>query len=536
MRKFSSYGPINTQSHYYAPRQELLVQAFTQLVGENPEQGGHYITVWAPRQAGKTWVMQQVLFGLQREKQYERFDVVKINLEDLKLERDVNAIVRSLANSLATTLDKQTETINSLEHFKELFTRDVLEKPLILILDEFDALAEDAINGIVSTFRNIYTSRQDQSDRPIEEKTYLLHSVALIGVRSVLGIENVKGSPFNVQRSLHIPNLTYQEVEGMFLWYERESGQHIEQEVIRQLYRETRGQPGLTCWFGELLTEGFEEYQPPKDRSITPTDFDEVYAAAIKILPNSNILNIISKARQMPYKEVVFELLKTDLKVEFAYDDPSLNFLYMNGVIDREKVDSTDYYARFSSPFVQKRLFNAFARELFGYVGKLYEPFEDLSTVFTDTGLNIRNLLQRYETYLKANRDWLLKDAPRRSDLRIYEAVYHFNLYMYLREFLKLRKGKVYPEFPTGNGKIDLIIHCQGKVYGLEVKSYTDASGYKEALTQAARYGRELKLSEISLAFFVEYVDDANRQKYEVTYVDQETGVTVFPMFVETDR
>ena len=88
-----------------------------------------------------------------------------------------------------------------------------------------------------------------------EQKTYLLHAVALIGVRSVLGIENQKGSPFNVQRSVHIPNLTFEEVEEMFKWYEKESGQVVEDEVLHALYDEMRGQPGLTCWFGELLTE-----------------------------------------------------------------------------------------------------------------------------------------------------------------------------------------------------------------------------------------------------------------------------------------
>ena len=52
-----------------------------------------------------------------------------------------------------------------------------------------------------------------------EEKDYLLHGLALIGVRAVLGVENVKGSPFNVQRSLHIPNLTHDEVVYLFDCY-----------------------------------------------------------------------------------------------------------------------------------------------------------------------------------------------------------------------------------------------------------------------------------------------------------------------------
>jgi len=43
-------------------------------------------------------------------------------------------------------------------------------------------------------------------------------------------------------------------------------------------------------------------------------------------------------------------------------------------------------------------------------------------------------------------------------------------------------------------------------------------------------------LDEITLVFFVEYVDDANRAKYETVYQDEETGVKVRPVFVETSR
>ena len=73
MRQFSSYGPVNTKLHYYVPREALIEEAYTQLMGENPDEGGHYITVWAPRQRGKSWVMQQTLYRLQKE---ERFDTI----------------------------------------------------------------------------------------------------------------------------------------------------------------------------------------------------------------------------------------------------------------------------------------------------------------------------------------------------------------------------------------------------------------------------------------------------------------------------
>jgi hypothetical protein len=517
--------------HYYSPRKELIARAFTQLVGENPSEDGHYITVWAPRQTGKTWVMQEILFQL---KNAPRFHVLKINLESLKNETDVEVIIQTITEELGQGLNKTFTGIKTQQQFQKIFNRDVLDKPLILILDEFDALSEKGINTVFSAFRNIYISRTDERDKPTEQKTYLLHAVALIGVRSVLGIENEKGSPFNVQRSIHISNLTFEEVKGMFQWYEKESGQAIEPAVVEKLYKETAGQPGLTCWLGELLTEGFEDYRVDRNRPISLRDFDIVYAAATNALPNNTILNIISKANQEPNKTLVFDMFRTNEKLEFKFDNKIINALYVNGIADKDVVDQTQYYIKFSSPFVQKRLFNYFSYEMFRQMGTLVEPFANLDEVITDTDLNIKNLLGLYQQYLGKNKGWLFKEAPRRNDLKIFEAVYHFNLFSYLNEFLREKGGRVLPEFPTGNGKIDLLIRYKGKQYEIELKSYKDQPGYKMALKQAALYGKRLGLGDVFLSVFVEAIDEMSRAKYEVDYLDVEIGVLVKPVFIAT--
>jgi len=528
MRRFSSYGPVDTVQHYYVPRVALVERAYSQLLGHNPQRGGHYFTVWAPRQAGKTWVMQQILHKLQKD---PRFDVLKINLEILKDRNSPADIFAIIARQIGEGLGKTFTGIDNQDKFQEIFKKDVLQKPLILILDEFDAMIEEGITAVVSAFRNIYIKRLDEVQLPTEQKSYLLHSVALIGVRSVLGIENETGSPFNVQRSLKIPNLTYEEVDEMFKWYEKDSGQKVEDDVIGQLFYETRGQPGLIGWFGELLTE---TYNKDNTKPITKRSFEIAYSAALNVLPNNNILNIISKAKKEPYNDTVLELFKTDQKIPFTYRNPRLNFLYMNGVIDKEEVNESEYYVRFASPFVQRCLFDYFSITIFQQMGRLFDPFDNLDDTITETELKIRGLGKRYETYLAKNRDWLLEDAPRRKDLRIYEAVFHFNFYSYLNEFLKPRGGRVIPEFPTGNGKIDLLVTYAGLRYGIELKSYSSEWEYNEALKQAARYGKQLKLAEIFLLFFVETIDAGSRKKYETDYKDKETGVTVKPFFVTT--
>ncbi len=534
MRRFTSYGPVNPKLHYYAPRKQLIEKAYTQLLGEESEEEGHYITVWAPRQCGKTWVMQEVVEKIKKNNQYE---VGVISMQRVKKEQDEKKVMAIFMKKLGQAFEKSLPHIEEISDIPDLFTKQYFQKPVILILDEFDALMEDFINDFTNMFRDIFISRTNEKNKPAQEKTYLLHGLALVGVRSVLGIENETGSPFNVQRNLHIPNLTFQEVEGLFQWYEKESGQKVEKEVIRGVYDETLGQPGLTCWLGELLTGGWDGYSPGKSDPITRQDFEKVYAAAIFDLPNNNILNIIGKARKQPYQQLVLELFRTDRKLDFSFDHEETNYLYMHGVVDKEiagNVEPAKRYTRFASPMVQKRLFNYFSGLLSRHVGRLYDPLLDLDPVINSDTINIKNLLELYRQYLKKNNQWLFKDAPRHDDMRIREAVFHFNLYSYLNEFLKDFDGNVAPEFPTGNGKVDLLIRYRGKIYALEVKSFTGIRLYRAALEQAARYAKSLGKEEIFLVFFIDDIDEKSREKYGAPFRDDGTGVTVNPLFIET--
>ncbi len=426
-RKFSSYGPILTTSHYYVPRTRLIDKAYEQLVGEKIDDGGHFHTVWAPRQCGKSWTLIQVLMRLKKD---ERFFVAKINMEAVKGMPELTTIYKYLVSSLNRMLKLNLLIPKTREEFLNIFLNTNFSKPIILILDEFDALDEHIINDLVSILRDIYQKRRDEVDKTTFEKEYMLHGVALIGVRSVLGIENIKGSPFNVQRSVHIPNLTFDEVKEMFDWYMRESGQKIEPVVVEKLYYETKGQPGLVSWFGELLTE---TYNVQKNSPITMKEWDYCYVFATQALPNNTVLNLLSKAQHPDYKNFVLGLFDTVKKQLFRFDHKATNYLYLNGVVDYEKVYETEtifnLYTRFPCPFIQKRLFNYFSDELFNYTGKLIDPFDELKDVIYDDSINFRNLMKRYEVYLQKNSSWLFKDVPRRSDLRIYEAVFHFNLY-----------------------------------------------------------------------------------------------------------
>ncbi len=532
IRRFSSYGPVNTESHYYAPRTALIDLACTQLVEERPDEGGLYFTIWAPRQTGKTWISHQALFRIRED---ERFHVVKCNLQVPGIEDRFKACAQYIINDINQKTGEHIAPIKSESDFQAAFAKGSLHKPLILVLDEFDALSEDTIQRMVGIFRNIYIERGYELDRPMAEKSYLLHGLALIGVRSVLGVENVKGSPFNVQRSMHVQNLTFDEVKGMYDDYQGESGQAIDPEVIDTLFHETQGQPGLVSWFGEMLTE---KNNPGCDKPIDMTVWQRTWADATRILPDNIILNIISKAKLPAYYPTVLSLFRTDQKIRFSFDNPSINFLYLNGVIDYEEAGtdaSIEWFAKFSCPYVQKRLFNRFSADLYDDIDPILDPFDDMEDAITDTDLHLQPIFKRYQKWLIKNAWHLFKEVPRRkTDLKICEAVFHFNLYHYLSKLFASRKIHVYPEFPTGNGKVDLLIQRGARRYALELKSFRDSTAYKDAIKQAASYAQQLGLEQIDLLFFIDTIDENSRQRLEKDVNDTETGITVSITFIET--
>ncbi len=531
MRRFSSYGPINTEQHFYVPRKDLITKGHTFLIGDNPEMGGHYFTVWAPRQTGKTWLMTQLVGKIKQSKDYH---IGIISLQLAQKETSENDVLEVFLTAMKEAFGIDFPRIKKIREIRSLFTKQYFQKPVILIIDEFDALQEEFINSFANVFREMYISRNSELTKKSIDQTVLLHGLALIGVRSVLGIENTHGSPFNTQRSLPIPNLTLEEVQYMFSCYEQESGQKIHAEVVKRLFIETNGQPGLISWFGEMLTEGFQWYTNDKTKPITKNEFEIVYAAAIYALPNNNIMNLISKAKETDNKEVILYLFQTQEKLEFAFDNKIINALFMNGLIVPEIVDQRYYYIKFACPFVQKRLFNYFSNEYFNFVGRLVDPMVSMGAVIGDTTLNIRNIINLYQVYLQKNSTWLFKSVPRRKDMRIHEAIFHFNLYAYLHSLLKAPGGEVIPEFPTGNGKIDLLISFHSNRYGLELKSFSNERNFIDALEQASCYGKHLNLAEIFLIVFIEKIDEAYRIKYQKEFPASQTGVKVIPLFVET--
>jgi len=524
MREFWSYGPVDEELHFSVPRRELVANCVRQLVG-SPEKGGHYFTVWAPRQSGKTWLVEQARQQIEHELG-DQFLVATTSVEGMVIYDDqpAEAFLERVPWWIEDTFHIELpEAPVDWESCQRLFSKEhgLFDRPVILAIDEFDKLPRQVIDRLVSMFRDMYLRRRN----------YHLHGLALIGVRAVLGLDSQRGSPFNIQRSLYVPRFSEEEVAELWRQYREESGQTVEPAVVAETYRVTRGQPGLVGWFGELLTD--PQRNATKGQPIDLTVWQDTYRRALYREWNNSVLNLVKKAKG-EYEPYVLDLFARS-DIHFKLDADWCSYLYTNGIIDVE-TDVDDKGAkvemcRFSSPFIQERLYNALSDDLVGDRTPILalEPLDDLADVFEGDALNLPAVLDRYKAYLRrlaANGLDPWREQPRRSDLRLTEAVGHFHLYAWLRDALN-SYAVVSPEFPTGNGKVDLLVRCDEAVGIIEVKSYANMRQFDLARAQAARYAASLDLDSVTLALFVPTRDEEVTQKLSGEMTIEGVQVTV---------
>jgi hypothetical protein len=524
MRKFHSYGPVQAKKHYYVPRTQLVEKCVQTLVGDIDD-SGHYFTIWGARQTGKTWLYRQSLEKIKHQFG-DQFIVGEISMQEVVVQSTeianeifYNRFLRMMKREFAI----QANDIKSWGELIDLFSKDmsIFDRPVILVIDEFDKLPLTVINDLVSLFREMYLNR----------KSYLLHGLALVGVRAVLGVENKSGSPFNIQRSLHIDNLSFDEVQHMFDQYQEESSQRVEPDVIEKLYEKTQGQPGLTGWFGELLTD---KYNSNRHIPIDSEMWNFVYLSACEIEHNNTIQNMISKARN-EYKSNIINLF-TDSDIHFSFHYDWCNYMYMHGLIGYHlfKEGKQAYYVcRFSSPFIQTCLYSAFVGEIRENHERsmiALDPLDALEDVTSGSILNLPALLKRYKDYLKRLKEKGLnpwQDQPRRkSDYRLTEAVGHFHLYHWLQMALGI-ESSISPEFPTGNGKVDLHIEYEDKKGIIEVKSFTNLKNAIRARKKAADYAKQTGYPDVTIAMFAPFNDENILTQLSVTDTINDVTVNV---------
>ena len=264
MRFFNTAGPIKAEMHYHiSPLARLDCDDFLQLIRQEK-----YFVLHAPRQTGKT----SALLALRDELNASgEFRCVCVNVEVGQTAReDVAAAMRAILSALARAARHTLEDLFVTDIWRGILDdagpNDALgetlacwaaadPKPLVLMIDEIDALIGDTLLAVLRQLRAGYPERPSRFPQ----------SVILCGVRDVRdyrirsSAENAiiaGGSAFNIRaESLRLGDFSRAEVESLLAQHTEETGQAFTEEARRDIWELTQGQPWLVnalayeaCW------------------------------------------------------------------------------------------------------------------------------------------------------------------------------------------------------------------------------------------------------------------------------------------------
>ncbi len=468
MREFNTTGPCDPAKHYTVMREAFMATSLEKV------KKGRYFTLFAPRQAGKT-----TFFQLMIERLKESYTPVWITFENLTtvnketFYQDFDEQLKEELLQYGFQTDYSITEPRSLGNF---FKKPHQIKPIVLVIDEFEGIPDSVLSEVMHSFRKIYHKRE----------YHRLHSLLLVGVSTIAELVISSASPFNITEELQIPYFTQEEVNELIKQYVTESKQVFEENVIKTIYDNTQGQPGLVCALCSYLVEKLATNRHK------PVTIEHYYKAQHHFLTerfDKNIINIVQKARGK--RNFMLKLLFDEEPLPFSIHEPDIAWLYANGVIDKDNGETNILV-----PLYKKVLITAFRPSINGESRHyLNSPDETINQYLTPDGeLNVNALLEEYRAYIR-RRGFRAFDTE-----HLKEAAWHYSLDGFINFFIQCLGGQTFVEVPTGRGRTDILILYQNQKYVIETKRFVNHYYFKQGKGQLVKY---LKSEGISEGYYV---------------------------------
>lgn len=467
VREFNTFGPVDPLRHYHVNR--VAVKA---ALREKIDRG-RYLTLNASRQTGKITLFQELIAELEAEGAY--FGL----LLDFEALTDLGKadFYEQLANQLdewrlmAAPGGPLPQPMRHHADFANWLCKMVahLQRRCVLIIDEFDAITPDIVTPILSQFRAMYLRRNKPGANSV-------HSIILVGVRTIPALLSGTQSPFNVADQFSVPYFTPDESAALLAQHTAETGQRFASEAIATLIEETEGQPFLVNRLGQLLTR---EIVPDPTQPITPTAMTDALARLVNE-HNTHFASIRSKAAL--HKSEVLTALFNPARY-YDFQDEVTQELVMYGVLRVLRDERGGEYARIANPIYRKMLVKAFApsdaiirQATNGGVQYLY---------LVEGQLHFDRLLDHFKAFMEEHGVRLLKSEKSQRPLEISG---QYLLFSYLTAALQSVGGYVTIEALSSAGELDLLAFHQGQRFIIETKIWYDNARYTEGKQQLVRY------------------------------------------------
>jgi len=497
-RHFNIAGPNRPSKHYTLPPLARLPHVM-QLVQDEA-----WFVLHAPRQTGKTTAMRALAQELTASGSHAALWATCEAGEPYS--HDPSAVERLVCESITTNasldlpMDLRPPPVDGDAPAGAILSRflrawcESCPRPVVLLLDEIDALQDEALISVLRQLRGIYPNHPAAAPS----------SVALIGLRDVRDYKVAVGegpylgtaSPFNIKaESLTLGDFTPEEVVALYGQHTEDTGQAFTPEAAALAWEVTRGQP----WLVNALV-----YQLTRKLQIEST-IDAAHVERAKellVLSRSTHLDSLAdKLNEPRVRSVVSPLLTGEPSLPPRPSD-------VDYVVDLGLIRRTARGIEIANPIYQEvlpRELSVSAGDAMPHTGRMAARSH---WRLPDGRLDLRGVLDAFVDFWREHGEWMVRHQE-------WSEAAHQLIVMAFLQRLVNGGGTIAREYGLGRGRLDLLIRWAITVdaYGcirsedrhaLELKVWRD--GQKDPLAsgiiQLDGYLRRLGLTTGTLMIF----------------------------------
>jgi hypothetical protein len=331
-RHFNTAGPCKPDIHYMLP----ALRRVPQLLDLIDRQA--YFVVHAPRQVGKTTSLMSLGRELTREGRYTSL-LVSMQV-GAPFPNDPGAAELAVLHSwmldahillpaeLRPPPWPDAPPGQRIAAALQTWAR-TSPRPLVLFIDEIDALHDEALVSALRQIRDRYPHRP--ADAP--------WSLALVGLRDVRDYKAASGSegrlgtasPFNVKvESLTIRDFTADEVAELYQQHTDDTGQRFTPDALAAAFDETQGQPWLV---NALARQATEVVVPDTTTAITPDDILKARQLLIQRM-DTHLDSLADKLREPRVRRIIAPMIAGESLPDASEED--LRYLTDLGLLRKD--------------------------------------------------------------------------------------------------------------------------------------------------------------------------------------------------------
>jgi hypothetical protein len=319
-------------------------------------------------------------------------------------------------------------------------------RPLVIFLDEIDALRDDALVSVLRQIRDGYDHRP----------THFPHSLALIGLRDVRDYKIASGSqgragtssPFNIKAdSLTLRNFNREEVAALYAQHTAETGQVFVAEAVDRAFALTQGQPWLVNALARQLTEVLVE---DRTHPILAANVDEAAEILIR-RQDTHLDSLIERLREPRVRAIIEPMLAGEMLGDVPADDR--RFALDLGLVRHSETGGLEV----ANPIYREVIVRMLAS---GAQDSL--PQIPATWLTPDKRLDKDRLLRSFLDFWQQHGEPLLGATP------YHEVAPHLVLMAFLHRVVN--GGSIEREYAIGKGRMDLCLRMAGETLAIEIK------------------------------------------------------------------